>query len=64
MHNDEVATGTIYSLETGDEKVNMGMRHVGLQGRNKAVYAYQLQLLLGRESLSAMSKEDYESYET
>lgn len=40
MHNDEVATGTIYSLETGDEKVNMGMRHVGLQGRNKAVYAY------------------------
>ena len=39
MHDDEVATGTIYSLETGDEKVNMGMRHVGLQGGNKAVYA-------------------------
>lgn len=56
--------GTIYSSEMGDKKVSMSMRHAGLQGGNKAVCAYQLQFLLGRDSSSAVSKEDYESYGT
>lgn len=28
MHRDEVASGTVYSLEIGDEKVSIGLMHV------------------------------------
>ena len=60
MHNDEVANGTVYSLEIGDEKVSIGLMHVSQWGRCEAVYVYLCQLLLGRESLLEVSKEDYE----
>lgn len=60
MHNDEVANGAVYSLETGDEKVSIGLRHVSHWGRSEAVYVYLCQLLLGRKSLLEVSKEDYE----
>lgn len=60
MHNDEVANGTVYSLEIGDEKVSIGLMHVSQWGRCEAVYVYLCQLLLGRKSLLEVSKEDYE----
>lgn len=60
MHHDEVANGTVYSLEIGDEKVSIGLMHVSQWGRSEAVYVYLCQLLLGRKSLLEVSKEDYE----
>ena len=60
MHNDEVANGTVYSLDIGDEKVSIGLMHVSQWGRCEAVYVYLCQLLLGRKSLLEVSKEDYE----
>lgn len=55
IHSDEVATGAVYSLETGEEKVSMGLRHVSQWGRRESVYVYLCQFLL-----SEVSKEDYE----